>query len=199
FVPPLLSLFFFDGIALAAEYGSSPGAADKRVWSKEVNGLQARIEFKRSEVFNGTPIIATYLHLRNASDVMNPLVIPWDSKLMRFRVTDAKGKEVQKFNGPFDGLALVGAIDLVLPIRSELSFDYSSHGAGIPAHQAGFMDLGPDANWVFQPKQSDCFLHASLDVPGSGRLPSGMTRRWHGQIDLPPVKIPIGKSKNKAP
>jgi HEAT repeats len=159
-------------------------------WSEAVNRLQARIVLERSQVSNGTPLIATYLKLRNASDVMNPLVIPWDGKLMKFRVVDAKGNDVPRSkNFVYDGPMLKGTTDLVLPIRGELSFDYSSHGAGIPADMAALIDLGVDAIWMLERSQSECFLQATLEVPGRGLLRGGA--HWHGRIELPPVKIPV--------
>ena len=170
---------------------ASNGNAKEAEWSEAVNGLQARIVLERSQVSNGTPIIATYLKLRNASDVMNPLTIPWDGKLMKFRVVDATGSEVPKSkNFSYDGVMLEGTTDLVLPIRGELSFDYSSHGAGIPADVAALIDLGVDAIWMLERKQRDCFLQATLEVPGRGILRGG--EHWHGRIELPPIKIPIG-------
>src|SRR5215216_1117563 len=140
---------------------ASNGSTKEAEWSETVNGLQARIVLERSRVFNGTPIIATYLKLRNVSEVMNPLTIPWDGKLMKFRVVDAKGNEVPRSkNFSYDGFMLEGTMDLVLPIRGELSFDYSSHGAGVPADMAALIDLGVDAIWMLERKQSECFLHA---------------------------------------
>jgi hypothetical protein len=73
------------------------------LWSDAVNGLKARIVLKRVRVINGTPIISTYLRLRNASDVMNPMTIPWDHKLMKFRVVDAEGNDLRAWSGPYSG------------------------------------------------------------------------------------------------
>ncbi len=180
------------GIGPAAAQDTSRNTEREATWSKPVNGLQARIVLKRFEVFNGTPIMATYLHLRNASDVMNPLTIPWDTKLIKFHVVDAKGKQILNRSFEYDGPMLDGTVNLVLPVRGELSFDYSSHGLGIPPDNGAAIDLGPDACWIIEPNQGDCFLRSTLEVPGSGPLRGGMTRSWHGRIELPPVKIPVG-------
>jgi hypothetical protein len=166
-------------------------AAEEGVWSEAVNGLQARVELRRVQVMNGTTVLATYLHLRNASDVFNPLSIPWNSKLMSFRVVDEKGKDLAKYRGPFDGHVLAGTADLILPIRGQLSFDYSCHGAGIPGDKGAHLDLGVDDTWQIERNQDHCVLLAVLEVPKSKRE-DGEVRHWHGRIELPPVKIPVG-------
>src|SRR5215208_992956 len=91
---------------------SIPNGKQEPEWSKAVNDLQGRIVLKRVQVFNGTAIIATYLHLRNPSDGLNNLSIPWDGNLIRFRVVDPKGNEVPKAKDfSFDGAVLEGTVD----------------------------------------------------------------------------------------
>jgi hypothetical protein len=53
---------------------------NRATWSNAVNGLQARIALKRTSVFNGTPVISSFLELRNVSRVMNPMNVAWDPK-----------------------------------------------------------------------------------------------------------------------
>src|SRR5260370_35366112 len=48
---------------------------DDTGWSSPVNGLQARLSVARGQALNGTPLITTYLELRNAADVSNELGI----------------------------------------------------------------------------------------------------------------------------
>src|ERR1700737_425884 len=44
------------------------GANDDTGWSLPVNGLGARLSFGKKETINGTPLISTYLELRNVAD-----------------------------------------------------------------------------------------------------------------------------------
>ena len=44
------------------------GANDDTGWSLPVNGLEARLSFGKKETINGTPLISTYLELRNVAD-----------------------------------------------------------------------------------------------------------------------------------
>jgi hypothetical protein len=114
----------------AAEKGAAENGA---VWSEAVNGLQARIELKHAQVFNGTPIIATTLCLRNVNEVANAMRVPWASARMNFRVVDAAGKELpigHKGAVIYSGIE-VPQVDLVLPYKGILSFDISHHGLGI--------------------------------------------------------------------
>jgi hypothetical protein len=173
----------------AAARAESDEGKDK-LWSADVNGLMARLVLKRTQVSNGTPIISTCLMLRNVSDVMNPISIPWNDKLMKFRVVDAEGNEGNKM-GVFDGPVLDGTVTLVLPIRGELSFDFSSCGCGIPGDKAALICLGSDSMWTIEPNEGDYFLHAILEVAESNTPGGEPTRPWHGRIELPPFKIPL--------
>ena len=60
-------------------------------WSAAVNGLQARLVLKRTEVVNGTPIISTYLELRNVSDG-GPILLQGRNVKQDFKVIDADGR-----------------------------------------------------------------------------------------------------------
>jgi hypothetical protein len=46
-------------------------------WSSPVNGLQARLSVARGQPLNGTPLITTYLELRNVADVANVMELPF--------------------------------------------------------------------------------------------------------------------------
>jgi hypothetical protein len=61
-------------------------------WSSPVNGLQARLSVARGQALNGTPLITTYLELRNVADVANVMELPFNPGPMRFEVIDEQDK-----------------------------------------------------------------------------------------------------------
>jgi hypothetical protein len=176
----------------ASAEGQGGAANADAQWSKVANGLRARLFFKRREVLNGTPILSTYLVLQNVSDVLGPLKVAWASERMKFRVVDAAGKELPHGVGSYDGLAFLGPMDLLLPLRGELSFDISCSGLGIAGDQAALIDLGPSENWTIPKDAGDCFMHATLEIEKVKRSRDNSTRVWDGRLELPPVKIPTG-------
>ena len=153
-------------------------------WSKPVNGLQARLSFARKKTFNGTPIITTYLELRNVSDVGNVMEVPLDLEKIQFTVTDSTGKVVPPYNGPFDGPSVeLGMIRL--PFDSFLRFNIASSGTGVPKDEAALLDLGASRDWVF--KRADdktYYLLAEFTVQKTKE------RHWFGTIEIPKTKIP---------
>lgn len=163
---------------------------EDEVWSKPVNGLQARLSFARKKVLNGTPIVVTYLELRNVSDVGNVMEIPLDPKKIQFTVTDSDGKVVDPTNGPFDGIS----VDLGLtrlPHDSFLRFNIASHGAGVRKDQAAHLDLGPQAHWDFKRgDKSSYYLQAKFAVEKNQR------RQWFGTIEIPKTKIPTMEERS---
>ena len=154
-------------------------------WSKPAGGLQARLTFERGKEVNGTPIVATYLELRNVSDSATPLEVPLDPSKVEFKVTDAAGKEVAQAGLPYDGARATSGT-LRLPHDSQLRLSVSGNGAGIPKDQGGLLDLASSANWVF--KRDDVgayYLRAKIAVPKSdGQL-------WSGTLEIPDTRIPL--------
>ncbi len=174
---------------LPAPTTKSGNKAEGTTWSQTVNGLQARITLKRSAVSNGTPIISTYLELRNVSNLAAPMRLAWASEKMKFRVIDANGRELPAAMGKGNWRSL-GKQNLVIPNRGTLSFDISSRGLGIPGDQAGLIDLGSTYNWVFKHKEKDYYLRAVLKIP-EDKHDRDRRSWWHGQIEMPPVRVPL--------
>ncbi len=169
---------------------TKPGdKAEGATWSQTVNGLQARITLKRSAVSNGTPIISTYLELRNVSNSATPMRLAWAREKMKFRVIDADGRELPLAMGCGNWRSL-GTQNLVIPNRGTLSFDISSRGLGIPGDQAGLIDLGSTYNWVFKHGGKDYYLRAVLEIP-KNKNDKDDRNWWHGKIEIPPVKVPL--------
>ena len=176
--------------AAAAQAGRAE-AENGAVWSQPVNGLQARIELKHAMIFNGTPIIATTLYLRNATDLANAMKVPWARARMTFRVVDAAGKDLpigHKGMVIYDGMEAT-PLDLVLPFKGTLSFDISHHGLGVSGDQVALIDLGFHACWVLSKEDGACSLHAVLEIAET-KASGPPTREWFGRIELPPVPIP---------
>jgi hypothetical protein len=160
------------------------------VWSETVNGMCARIFLKRSHVSNGTPILATYLVLRNVSDVANPMKLPWSDARLMFQVVDGAATEVPNWNGPYDGSVTI-PVDLVLPYGSELSFDISHHGMGIPGDKGALIDLGSSDNWIIESDRGEFYLKARIEIDKPKQDRDGSMRVWHGRLELPPAVIPL--------
>ncbi len=171
-------------VTLTAVILNTAAAADKKGWSKSVNGLQARLSFARKEMINGTPIVITYLEFRNISDVGNVMEIPLNPEKIQFAVTDSTGKVVEPSNGPFDGTSVeLGMIRL--PYDSFLRFNIARRGAGVPKDEAALLDLGPSHNWVFKRGDKNTYyLQATFTIART------KARHWFGTIEIPKTKIP---------
>lgn len=156
-------------------------------WSKTVSGLEARLTVERGRETNGTPILASYLELRNVSDSATPIEIAIDPSKIEFQVTDAKGKDVPQAGLPYDGIVAQPGT-LRLPHDSQLRLGVSGHGAGIPKDEGALLDLASSAVWLF--KRGDT---AEYHLQATVRISTSGNNSWHGTIDVPPVRIPLVK------
>jgi hypothetical protein len=156
-------------------------------WSKPVNGLQARLAFAHKETVNGTPILITYLELRNVGDTAAVMEIPLDKDKIQCIVTDEIGKKVAPADGPFDEITCeIGT--LRLPHDSSMRINIASRGAGIPKDQAAHLDLGPMTHWYFpRGEQKSYYLKAKFTIDE----PQRKDAHWHGTLDIPRAKILI--------
>jgi hypothetical protein len=59
---------------------------DDTGWSPPVNGLQARLGLERGQALNGTPLITTWLELRNVANVANVMEVPLNLDAIQFEV-----------------------------------------------------------------------------------------------------------------
>lgn len=160
---------------------------DDTGWSSRVNGLQARLSLARRQALNGTPLIATYLELRNVANVANVMEVPLNLESLQFEVVDDQGKLLSPTNGPYDELSVeVGT--LRLPHDSYLRFDISHHGAAIPKNQAALLDLGVLHIWVFSPGDKRSYY-----LRGRFAVDPRKDRTWSGMIQIPKVKIPVAE------
>jgi HEAT repeat protein len=164
-------------------------AAGEAAWSQESNGLQARLSMRRSHVSNGTGIIVTYLELKNVSDIGNPMLVNVDPKGMKFRVTNADGRDVPISGGAFDGM-IFDLPDLVLPHDSSICFRIGPRGWGIPGDMAALVDLGSDFGWVLPRDGKSYYLQGVLEIAKEKEIRNERGIRWHGRLELPRVRIP---------
>jgi hypothetical protein len=162
-------------------------ADDTAEWSKSVNGLQARISFKHMSVANGSPRVATYLHLRNTAGVNDPIKFYWRPEKATYRAIDAAGKAVPVRGLEYSGPGPMEA-DLIIPYEGTLSFNISGQGLGIPGDMAAVLDLGVNSCIIY-PEDGPCFLQAAIEIADDKKRDS--PRSWHGRLELPPVAIPL--------
>jgi hypothetical protein len=177
---PLKFYIFRDGATRSGQFDLSENS-----WSKPTGGLQARLVIERGKQVNGTPIIATFLELKNVSDSAKPIEIALDPSKVEFKVTNAGGKEIAQEGLPYDGEAAAPGT-LRLPRGSLLRLSVAGNGAGVPKDQGGLLDVASSANWVF--KRGDVgayFLRAKITIPkADGQL-------WSGTIEIPDTRIPF--------
>ena len=177
---------------VALPYFSLAADRDEPLWSAPVNGIRALITMKQSKVVNGTPIIVAHLTLRNDRDIINSVVIPFDSTCLEMSVVNGNGngKELERAVGPYSGGRRFSA-DLVLPFDSTMTFNISQSGLGIPKDKQALIDFGPDNSWVIDADdKSQYFLRARLKIEkGSGKARDS----WFGELIPPAVLIPTTK------
>jgi len=78
-------------LLLSASPRATTGSDDTG-WSSPVNGLQARLSLARGQALNGTPLITTYLELRNVANVANVMEVPLNLEVIQFEVVDDQDK-----------------------------------------------------------------------------------------------------------
>src|SRR5712664_3147262 len=79
---------------------------DDTGWSSPVNGLQARLSLARGQALNGTPLITTYLELRNVANVANVMEVPLNLEAIQFEVVDDQDRFLAHTSLPYDDLTV---------------------------------------------------------------------------------------------
>lgn len=161
--------------------------SDDGSWSKPVNGLQARPSFARTQSLNGTPLIATYLELRNVSDVANVMEVPFKVEALQFEVVDEQNKIVAPTGAAYDEVTIALG-RLRLPHDACLRFNISHHGAGVPKDQSALLDLGIPQSWVCSRGDKRVYY-----LRGRFSVEPSKERTWSGTIEMLEVKIPTTK------
>jgi hypothetical protein len=163
-------------------------------WSADSNGLRARLHLSYSHVFNGTGIIVSHLELQTISNIDNPMLVKIDGKSMKFRITDEEGQDVSMFSVPYSG-RVFGTPELVLPFDSSIRFRIGPCGRGVPGDQAAQVDLGVNFGWALPHDKKQYYLHAVLEMEKMKKDRTELGhRKWHGHLELPPVRVPTEPS-----
>ena len=169
--------------AVRSAHGDAAGA-----WSAAGGPLQGRLVLVRSGMSNGTPIITAYLDLRNVAGGDNTVEVSPERARATWTVTDADGKTVAPINPSGTGGQM--PFDLVtLPARSSARLTLSKPGAEIAKKQDGHLVIEPDWEWVFGRADGKAYyLQGKFEAK-----PTGERGQWSGTLDLPRVRIPIGR------
>jgi hypothetical protein len=173
-------------LLLSASPRATTGSDDTG-WSSTVNGLQARLSLARGQALNGTPLITTYLELRNVANVANVMEVPLNLEAIQFEVVDDQDKLLARTSLPYDELSVELGM-LRLPHDSYLRFDITHHGAGVPKNQAALLDLGLLHVWLFSPGDKRSYY-----LRGRFSIEPRKDRTWSGTIEMPKVKIPTAE------
>ena len=146
-------------------------------WSKESEGVQARIILAEKPPINGTRWLVPYLELRNVSSTANPLKIPCDGKHVKFELVDGEGTVVRNGwllprSGPH---ADPGTI--VLPYDSSIKISMTCRNWGIP--KAAAMVATDSGAWVLEAKEKGSVY---LRVTVTGEKGNLNDRIWEGKV-----------------
>jgi hypothetical protein len=145
------------------------------------------LSLARGQALNGTPLIATYLELRNVANVANVMEVPLKLEAIQFEVVDDEDKLVAPTSLPYDEISVELGM-LRLPHESYLRFNISHQGAGVPKNQSGLLDLGLFHIWAFGPgDKRSYYLRGRFSVEPS------KNRTWSGMVEMPKVKIPTAE------
>lgn len=174
-------------VAAAGMLEAEARGEDGAPWSKEVNGLQVRVELAPAEVFSGTLLVGSRLGLKNVQSVGSMMPVAWTRAKLTFRVEDDQGKELHMGPSAYSGF-VPAKRDLVLPFKGELSFEITDHGAGVGGDATAMLALGPHYMWAIPGDGRTYYLSGTLEIAQVGTDPPWFG--WYGKIDIPRVAIP---------
>ena len=155
-------------------------------WSEPIQGVQGRLITREDRIFNGTKIVAVYLELRNATNVLGSIEVYFDSNKLKTLIVDSNDDLISK---PMDAAMSVFEplpLWLVLPYDSSLRFRVSVSGYGIPKGgtaiqmMEGLLLVGPNV-------KQECFLEGTFVSEPEKKMSE---EKWRGTIKLPKVLIP---------
>src|SRR5438034_1287839 len=100
-------------------------------WSEVVHGVQGRLIVKEDKVYAGTKLIAVYMELRNATNILGTIDAYYDCNTLKTVVVDSKGDVVSKPETADMSVFEPLPMWVVLPYDSSLRFRVSVSGYGI--------------------------------------------------------------------
>jgi len=161
-------------------------AAEDATWSKDVNGLQARVVLVEKPRNNGTRMLHPYLELRNAGSAAMPLKVNCSSSSVKFSLVDAEEKIVDggqslPRSGPHPDPGIVS-----IPLDSTLRVGMHCTNWGIP--QNSVMISTDSGAWIIKPEwNGKVFLRATVSA---GKKLGGDTENlWFGNLETPKAMV----------
>lgn len=142
------------------------------------------MSLERGKALNGTPVIATYLELRNVADIGDVMELPLDLDRIQFEVVDDQDRILHQGPNVYDEVNVVVGM-LRMPHDSYLGFNISHHGAGVPRNQSALLDLGVSHVRAFSRDDARSYY-----LRGKFSVEPGKERTWSGTVEMPKVKIP---------
>ena len=188
----VIILSFFLISCLVAEDKKNEG------WSKEVNGLKARIVLKEGKRVNGHLKLDPYLELKNVSNEGMSMKLNVYNNIS-FQLLDEEGNLIPAKDTRFSG-AEYELEQLVLPYKSQLQFFAGKGGFAYPSSSKASAVIechgGP---WFLTEKDNgQVLLRMTLkDISKDGYEDyRRMTKHiWHGEVVTPTVKVEWGKKE----
>jgi len=165
--------------------------ADGHEWSEAVGGLQARLELRHCRVENGTPLLATLVHLRNVRNDDSEIRIRWQTAPIEFRLANAAGKEPPA-GGSGEGTMAIPPDPVKIPAREGVSIDLTGpFDVHYYPDEVGAIALETGPNWIVRRKDGICALKAVLEIQDEEPVKDPAKLTWHGRLSLPLVTVPL--------
>jgi hypothetical protein len=122
----------------------------------------------------------------------NPRILDFESNQLTIRVVDEAGKELARPESLSYSGGRYQNSSLVLPYDSNLTFNVSQSGMGIPKDKAALLDMGPENCWVIDSSKGQrYFLEIKWTVPQTTKKEDFYNQYWHGTIEIPKAEIPL--------
>jgi hypothetical protein len=187
----LAILFLAASLALVGA-GAQAGRArddstrdDAGEWSREVNGLRARLKLADKGKLHGARWLVPYLELRNVRDLAVPLQVNLDRPHLKVELVNADGVRIPggralTRSGPTPQPGTVS-----LPWDSFMRLSLECRNWGIPRDAPAMVSTDSGA-WVLREDENGkVFLRATLtDEKGDPEW-----KTWNGDLQTPPVKV----------
>jgi len=161
-------------------------ADDAVTWSKEVNGLKARIVIPASQDLSSDPFLRVYLELQSTQNVLANRKVYAPVSSFTPQLVDESGKLIPSEGTAYDGFTNSPKF-VILPFDSLLRMRVNQHGTGFPPGTTGVLDFGPSYSWFLHPG-SVCYLAGTFTAQRHEH--DSEAESWWGTIDLPRVRVP---------
>jgi hypothetical protein len=159
--------------------------AERGEWSREVNGLRARLKLVDKGKLHGARWLVPYLELRNVRGLINQLEVNIDRRHLKVELVGADGAPVRRGtslprSGPTPQLGTV-----ILPHDSSIRVSLECLNWGIPKDAPAMVSTDSGAWVIREDENGKVFLRATLT--GEKSIPEW--KAWSGDIQTPPLKV----------